>query len=101
FVSFDTSWLPDDLAITGATLRVKLKSNLGADAQLALGQCKVDVHHKGGFSLSAVLEKGDFEAPATVTNISPLGYADPGEWSYANLVDPQSFNPPPIDPKGA
>jgi hypothetical protein len=94
FVSFDT------LPLTGAVLRVKLKSNLGADAQLALGQCKVDVHHKGGFSLSAVLEKGDFEAQATVTDVSPLGYADPGEWSYANLFDPQSFNPPPIDPKG-
>lgn len=100
FISFDTSWLDDDLTITGATLRVKLKSNLGADAQLALGQCKVDVHHKGGFSLSAVLEKGDFEAQATVTHVSSLGYADPGEWSYANVIDPQALNPPPIDSKG-
>ncbi|MEP7012239.1 MAG: S8 family serine peptidase [Acidobacteriota bacterium] len=102
FVSFDTSWLPDALPLTGAVVRLKLKTNLG-DAQLVLGQCQVDVHHKGGFSLSPVLEKGDFEAQATVTNASPLGYADPGEWSNANLFNPQPWNPnatPPIDPKG-
>ena len=100
-VSFDTSGLPDDLEVGGVTLRVKLKSNLGANAQLALGQCKAEIHHKGGFSLSPTLEKGDFEASATASPPSVLGYSDPGEWSYADLFDPQPWNlTAPVDLKG-
>ncbi|HEV7671101.1 MAG TPA: S8 family serine peptidase [Thermoanaerobaculia bacterium] len=102
-VSFDTSPLPDDLVLTGAVLQMRLKTNSGANVQQLFGQCKVDVHHDGGFSLSPTLEKKDFESAATETNVSPLGYADPGEWSYANLFNPPSWNlnaTPPIDPKG-
>ncbi len=103
FVSFDTSWLPDGLPLAGAEVLLKLKTNLGGDTQLTLGQCRVDVHHKGGFSLNPALEKGDFEAAATASNVSVLGYASVGEWSHANLFYQPFPNPnwtPPIDDKG-
>jgi hypothetical protein len=71
-VSFDTSSLPDDATVLGATLRLKRKSITGADPFLTFGPCFIDVKGGNGFSNNPTLNTADFHNPADAASIGVL-----------------------------
>ena len=81
-LSFDTSSLPDDAVITGATLKQKRGGYYG-DATV-LGDMKVDV--KNPTFGSASIENSDFEASASATGVATMSYPTAnGQWSTGSI----------------
>lgn len=69
-LSFDTSNLPDYVAVTEATLELTNAGIIGPNPFGALGSLSVDVNN-GSFGANA-LEPGDFDAPATAPGVGAI-----------------------------
>lgn len=83
-LSFDTSEIPPEATIKSATLKLKRRSQKGADPFLFQGPCLVDV--TGGSFGTAKLEKTDFETPATAEGVAVLSHVGlDGAYSTATL----------------
>lgn len=88
-LSFDTSKIPDDAVITGATLRMKRKSVSGTNPFSTHGILRVDIVGGYGFGGSAALANSDFEAPAAASHVVSAGMSNPavnGDWSTGTLT---------------
>lgn len=84
-LSFNTASIPNGATILSATVRLLRGSLTGTDPFTTHGTCWVDVQ-KGGLSGSPALQKGDFQAPATVSRAASLtAAAGNGAWSEASL----------------
>ena len=84
-LSFDTSSLPDNATITSATLRVQRGTLSGASPFSTHGALLADVV-TGSFNGNTVLEKADFQAPATAVGVASLSNAaSNGAWSEGAL----------------
>ena len=84
-VSFDTSSIPDGATILSATLRLRRGTVSGTSPFTTHGTCWADVQ-TGGFSGSATLQTGDFQAVATVSQAASLtNAATNGSWSEGSL----------------
>ncbi|HVR96751.1 MAG TPA: M14 family zinc carboxypeptidase [Thermoanaerobaculia bacterium] len=84
-VSFDTSSIPDGATILSATLRLRRGTLSGTSPFSTHGTCRADVQ-TGGFSGSATLQTGDFQATATAVQAASLSNAaSDGSWSEGNL----------------
>jgi len=84
-VAFNTSAIPDGATILSATLRLRRGAGSGTNPFTTHGACRVDVQ-AGGFSGSAALQKGDFQAPAAAVEAASLSNAAAnGDWSEASL----------------
>ncbi len=85
-LSFDTSSLPDDAVILGATLRLKRVGYYGSTGFDSLGRLLVDVQ-TGSFGGSAALQTSDFQAAATAPAVGSLN--DPATngdlWSIGSI----------------
>jgi len=69
----------------GATLRLKFGKIVGTDPFSTHGTCYVDIKGGAGFSDSADLEAGDFEAAADLTAATTVGEPDGEGWSEGVL----------------
>ncbi len=84
-VSFDTSSIPDGATILSATVRLLRGTLSGANPFTTHGACWVDVQ-TGGFSGSATLQTGDFQAVAAAVQAASLSNAaSDGTWSEGSL----------------
>jgi choice-of-anchor B domain-containing protein len=84
-VSFDTSSIPDGATILSVTLRLRRGTVSGTSPFTTHGACWVDVQN-GGFSGSAALATGDFQAVATAVQATSLtNAATNGAWSEGSL----------------
>jgi hypothetical protein len=84
-VSFDTAAIPDGATIVSATLRLRRGTVSGTNPFTTHGSCWADVQ-TGGFSGSAALQTGDFQAAATVAQAASLSNAAAnGDWSEGSL----------------
>ncbi len=83
--SFDTSTLPADAVIVGATLELRRSSLAGnATAVASFAPLRADIS-RGSFG-TAALEITDFEAPATATNVATLSYPGANNaWAIGSL----------------
>ena len=85
-VSFDTSAIPDGATILSVTLRLRRGTLSGTSPFTTHGTCWVDVQPGTGFSGSAALQAGDFQAAATAVQAASLGNAaSNGSWSEGSL----------------
>ena len=85
-VSFDTSAIPDGATILAATLRLRRGSVAGINPFTTHGTCWVDLKAGSGFSGSAALEAGDFQATAAILQTASLtSAAADGDWSAGRL----------------
>ncbi|HEX6901407.1 MAG TPA: choice-of-anchor B family protein [Thermoanaerobaculia bacterium] len=84
-ISFDTSSIPDGATIVSATVRLLRGTVSGTNPFTTHGTCWADVQ-TGGFSGSATLQTGDFQAAATVVQAASLtSAASNGSWSEGSL----------------
>ena len=70
-LSFNTASLPDAATIVSATLQLKRASIVGTHPFTTHGTARVDIHNSG-FGGSSTLAPGDFDAPATATQVTAL-----------------------------
>jgi hypothetical protein len=75
-LSFDTSSIPDGATITSATLRLKRGSLTGTNPFTTLGSLLVDIKGGTGFSNSASLQTGDFQAAADGSAVATMSAAN-------------------------
>ncbi|MFO1434005.1 MAG: DNRLRE domain-containing protein [Candidatus Competibacteraceae bacterium] len=84
-VSFDTSSLPDNAVVTGATLRLQRGTLSGTSPFATHGALLADIM-TGTFNGNAALETADFQAPDGVTGVASLSNATAnGTWSEGAL----------------
>src|SRR5262249_39357299 len=84
-VSFDTSSLPDDATVVGATLRLNRVSLVGTNPFTVLGSALIDVR-TGGFGGNTALQTSDFQAAATAAASGTMSNpATNGSWSTGAL----------------
>jgi Zinc carboxypeptidase len=84
-LTFNTSSIPNGATILSATVRLLRGSLTGTDPFTTHGTCWVDVQ-RGGLSGSPALQKGDFQALATVARAASLtAAASNGTWSEGSL----------------
>ncbi|MGE0883923.1 MAG: choice-of-anchor B family protein [Blastocatellales bacterium] len=85
-VSFDTSSIPDGATIISVTLRLRRGTVVGINPFTTFGTCWVDVQGGSGFSGSATLQTGDFQAAATAVQSASLSNAANNlDWSEGML----------------
>lgn len=85
-LSFDTSSLPDGATIVSATLRLRRGTAVGTNPFSTHGSCLVDIKGGTGFSGSATLQTGDFQAAADAAQVATLSAANAnGDWSSGSL----------------
>ena len=81
-LSFDTSSLPDDAVITGATVKEKRGTYYGDPS--VLGDILVDIKSPSFGTTS--IENSDFEASADASEVATMSYpASDGDWSEGDL----------------
>jgi transcriptional regulator CtsR len=71
-LSFDTSSIPDGATITSAIVRLRRGAVSGTNPFSTHGSCVVDIKAGTGFSGSASLQTGDFQAAADATQVATL-----------------------------
>jgi hypothetical protein len=81
---FNTSTLPDNAVITGATLMIKKQGREGKNPFTALGRLCVDMK-KPFFGTNAGLEVGDFQASAGRSKVAKFGATPVSNWYSAML----------------
>lgn len=90
FLHFDTSTLPDNAVITGASLRLRLYGYSGTSPFGILGDLQVDIASPF-FGQELALKTSDFTAPAGAANV---GIVDPtllaNNW-MASILQPSAF----------
>ncbi|GEM_PF-2537622 len=85
-VSFDTASIPDGATILSVTLRLRRGTVAGTNPFTTFGTCWVDVEGGSGFSGSATLQTGDFQASATAVQSASLSNAANNlDWSEGTL----------------
>ncbi len=99
-LSFDTSSLPDNAAITAVTLKVRRAGMTGSNPFSTLGNIAVDIR-KGAFSNDASLQGSDFHAAASRDAALAIGNNPANGWysrsmsssffSYINLTGVTQF----------
>jgi|GEM_PF-3033016 len=75
-LSFDTSAIPDGATITSATLRLRRGSLTGINPFTTHGTLVVDLKGGTGFSNSATLQTGDFQAAADAAQVATMSQAN-------------------------
>lgn len=71
-LSFDTSAIPDGATIVSATLRLRRGSLTGTNPFTTHGSLVVDIKGGAGFSNSASLQTGDFQASADAAQVATM-----------------------------
>lgn len=90
-LSFDTSALPDNAVITGATLKIRKQGQVGVNPFAALGTIQVDIR-SGAFSNFLALQAADFQAAAGAGSAGQiLNSPDADNW-YSTTLDASAFS---------
>lgn len=75
-LSFDTSGIPDGATLVSATLRLRRGTGVGNNPFATHGSLAVDLKGGTGFSNSATLQTGDFQATADATQVATMSVAN-------------------------
>jgi hypothetical protein len=84
-LSFDTSSLPDDAIITGATLKIKKQGQAGTNPFNTHVGLRIGIR-RPYFGLAADLAINDFQALASMKTIATFSRTPAGEWYSASLT---------------
>lgn len=88
-VSFDTSSIPDDATIISATLKLKHAGSYIGNAYGTVGPMVVDIK-KGCFSSSCSMEKKDWNAAASSSNVATIeseNGENSGAWTTNGIIN--------------